>query len=670
MFNFGFGFGVEFSDRAGAALAGLDDVTFRPTSWTAAAFGGPKVAEIEATGGRAALKSILLNWLGYGVNITTPSAGACWWGYVHELSLTIDGAEIVASLETVRNRVAVTYTSLDGAIESALTTAWADDLASQDEYGIIEHFESLGGQVSTAMALAYRDRLLAERARPRLRKAGLGVAGLRAVIRCRGHFAKTGRRYYLRTDGRLENMPSDTLVQPIGWGVTASNQVGFGDGGLHDAWGRFADMAPGIKLAVSGASGSGNNKTYTVLDSTSEEVETYSNNTIYFEPTDDILDAASGMGMVKTDHWLLVGGSADNSRWHRVGAAGADHVRTSASVSGVIEAESTGPTISMYLAQKLATVETSAYEAPGTANITIQHHGQQVAQRFTITAAMKVDRVMVEAGRVGNPGGDFLLRIHADSAGAIGAQLTTGGLAPSSLTEDLAAVWVPVTEITLAAGSYWILVRRADANDGQNYYRAGMTEASYDACQMWTGSAWVAHAPGWRLKFRLWAVEDTGVMAETMLAATIQGMMLDGGFLSGVNGFPAMDAQAVVADELERLAAVGTAAGRRVLASVTQDLRLRLYAQEAADVALRLILRTAGGRLRVEDGVGSPWPAGILPVGMWADLADLDSDLTSVGGLSPAFIEEITYDAASNAWQDVTFAGERSLSDMLKVQAG
>ncbi len=665
-----FNFGVAIADRTGQPLTAAGDLTFRPLTWTGAGRGGPKAAEIAVTGSRAALKAILLGWLDYRVEITTPSAGACWWGYVHEVALTIDGVEIVSSIDNLRNRIAVTYTALEGAMETALTTAWADDLASQAEYGIVEHFESLGGQVSTAMALAYRDRLLLEGARPRLRKAGIGVAGMGAVLRCRGHYAKAGRRYYLRTDGRVENMPSDTQVQPIGWGVSASNQVGFGDSGLHDAWGRFGDLQPGMKLTVSGAANAGNNKTFTVLDGTGEAVESYANNSIYFEPTDDILDNNAGMGMVKTEHWLLVGGSAANSRWHRVGAAGSDHVRTSASVSGAVTAESAGPSITMYQAQRLDMAETAVYEAPGSANVTIQHHGQQVAQRVVLATGMTVDRVLVEVGRVGAPGGNFEVRILADSGGTVGALLTSGALTPASLTDGLEAVWVAVTPTALAAGTYWLLVRRADAVDGLNYYRVGMTAAAYDTCLMWTGAAWVAHAPGWRLKFRLWAVEDTGVLAETMLAATIQGVTVDAGFLSGVNGFPTMDARAVAADELERLVGIGTASGARALVDVTQDLRLRLYAQEASATPLRLALRTSGGQVRLYDGAGSPWPAGLLPAGMWVDLADIDSDLAAVGGLSPAFIEEITYDAEANAWRDVVLAGERSLADMLKVQAG
>ncbi len=661
-------FGVELYDRAGSALVVAADMQLTPLTWGGAALGGPRAAEIRATGSRAALKDLLLNALGYRTVITTPSGGPCWWGYVHAVALSIDGVALTASLDGLRNRVAATYSSVEGAVEEAGETAWADDLASQGQYGVKEHYESLG-QASAAMALASRDRLLAKHAYPRLGRALVGDGGLSVTLHCRGHYTRAGWRYWRRSDGRLEHMPGDTLHQPIGWGVAASGQVGFGDSGLHDAWGRLGDLAAGMKLAITGAANAGNNKTYTVLEGTAEEVESYSNNTIYFQPTDDILDGAAGMGMVKDAHWLLVGGSAANSRWHRVGSGGADHVRTSASVSGAIAAEGTGPTIDLYQAQRLSTVETTTYEAPGTANVTVQHHGQQVAQRITLPAAMKLDRVTVEVAKVGNPAGQFLLRIHADSAGGIGAQLTTGGLSAAALTDNMTAVAVPVTEIALAAGNYWLLVRRADANDGQNYYKVGMTAGAYGTCQMWTGSAWVAHAPGWFLKFGLAAVEDTGTIIETMLQGTMQGVALQTGYLSGVNGHPTTDGQAVALDELERLAAIGTSAGARVLVDITPDLVMRLYSQAGANVSTWVTMRTAGGRVEFFDAAGSPWPRGLLPVGLWAELADIDSDLTAVGGLSPAFLDEVEYDAEANAWT-VTFEGERNLADMLKVQAG
>lgn len=660
-------FGVELYDRGGQVLTDQTDLQFKPLSWSASAVGGPKNAEVELSGSRAALKNALLNWLRYRVRIVSPSGSLCWWGYVHEVALSLDGVEITASTDNLRNRIAITYTTTTGAVEQALTTPWADSLASQGEYGVKEHFESLGA-ASTAVALAYRDRLLAKGAYPQLRSALAGSRKPSATLRCRGHYETVGWRYYQRTDGRLEYMPQDTIqAQPIGWGISASDQIGFGDSGIHDAWGRLGLLPTGAKLAVTGSTS--NNKTWTVAEQTAEEVGSYANNTIYFQPSDDIHDAASGMGMVKADHWLLVSGSAANSRWHRVGNAGADHVRTSASVSGAIVAEGTGPTIGLYLAQKMSTVETATYEAPGSASVTVVLHGQQVAQKVTLAAAMKIDRVMVEAATVGAPADNFQVLIYADNAGAIGSLLTSGSLPASALTDSLTAVWVNVTEITLSAGSYWIAVRRSGSNDGQNYFTAGMTARASGSCLMWTGSAWVTHAPGWFLRYRLWAVEDTGKIAETMLQATAQDVTVQGGFLSGVNDFPAMDAIAVVADEVERLVGVGTGTGERVLLDVTADGALVLYARAAADRNTALGMGTADGRIELTDSLGSPWPAGVCPAGLWAELVDIDSDLAAVGGLSPAFIEEATYDAQSGAWS-IAFEGERNLADILRVQAG
>ena len=120
-------FNVEVFNRDGAALVLGPDLLLAPQPWTFAAAGGPKAAEIRASGDRSALKDILLNWLDYRVLVTSPSGGPCWWGYVHEIALTLGGLEITASLEWLRNRVAVTYTALEGGAEKALTTAWILD---------------------------------------------------------------------------------------------------------------------------------------------------------------------------------------------------------------------------------------------------------------------------------------------------------------------------------------------------------------------------------------------------------------------------------------------------------------------------------------------------------------------------------------------------------------
>jgi hypothetical protein len=659
-------FGVEFTTRGGQAVTVQADLEFRPLRWKATANGGPSECEIAVTGTRAGVKA-LRDWLRYGVQVYNPAGSIVWWGYVHEVALQLAGWTVTVSLENLRNRVAVTYSSLEGAIESAQTTAWADDLASQAEYGVREQFESIG-QATTTMATAYRDRTLAQAARPGYGRAFAQDTRPGAVLRCRGWYATLGWRYYQRTDGRLEHMPADTETQPIGWGIAASNQIGFGDAAIHDVAERLGALLTGMKVTVSGSSS--NNKTFTVSDGTSEEVETYSNNSIRFEPSDDIFDSWAGMNIVKSDHWLRVQGSAANSRWHWVGSGGADHVRTSAAVSGAIVNEAAGPTITLTQAQKLACFEAATAEAPGTASaVNVTLHGHQVAQRFTLAAAMKIDRVMVEAAKVGAPGDTLAVEVYNDSAGSIGTLRTSGALAAASLTENLTAVWVPVTTNTLPAGSYWIVVKRSGAVNGVNYFTVGMTPTAYGACQMWTGSAWTTHAPGWFLRFRLWAVEDTGALAETMLAGKAQFVTLATGYLSGVNGYPTMDQQAAVSDELARLTGIGATAGARVLVSVSPDLVLRLTTQPTATPGETLRMFTAGGRVRLTDAAGSPWPRGLLPAGSWAELADLDSDLAGEGGLSPAFVEAAEYDADGDEWR-IEFEGERTLLDILRVQAG
>jgi hypothetical protein len=146
-------------------------------------------------------------------------------------------------------------------------------------------------------------------------------------------------------------------------------------------------------------------------------------------------------------------------------------------------------------------------------------------------------------------------------------------------------------------------------------------------------------------------------------------MTLATGYTSGVNGYPTMDQQAAVSDELDRLTKIGASGGARVLADVSPDLVLRLATQPAAVPGETLRMFAAGGKVRLTDAAGSPWPAGMLPAGMWVELADLDSDLAGEGGLSPAFVETAEYDAESGGWR-IEFEGERTLLDMLKVQAG
>lgn len=355
------------------------------------------------------------------------------------------------------------------------------------------------------MATAYRDRARQRRG-PGYGKSVASGGDSSAALRCRGRYTTLAWRYYQRTDGRLEHMPDDTEVQPIGWAsplptrwalvLPASTMWPGGSGPCSRGW-----------ATVTGSSL--NNKTFTLSDGTSEDVETYGPVTsIRFEPSDDIIDSADGMNDVKESHWLRVQGSTANSRWHWVGNAGADHVRTSYAISGTISNEAVGQSITLTQAQRIDTYDSATYEAPGTAsavNVTLQ--GYHVAQRITLGTQMKVDRVMVEAAKVGSPADNFEVRMDADNAGSI----NTGAIERRH-TLRLAAHGEPDGRLGAHhpghAGGRQLLDCRApvSANHGANHYTVGMTTTAYGTCQMYTGSAWVTHSPGWYLRFRLWAV--------------------------------------------------------------------------------------------------------------------------------------------------------------------
>jgi len=661
-------FGVEFVNRTGQGVIAPPDLQFVPQRWNGASLGGYKEAEIVVTGSRASVKA-LRNWLRYECRIVNRRGAACWSGYVHEVEIQISGLSVVASMDNLRNKIAVTYSATLGAIESAVTTAWATDAGSAAEYGTKEHLESLGS-ASAAMATAWRDRELAAKAWPMLKRGGEGGGDFPiAILRCRGWIGHYGWKYYQRTDGRLEHMPSNANAWPVGWGIASSNQIGFGGYGIHDTAARLESLPANAKVTVT--SSTSNNKTFTIAANTNEDIEVYGPATsIRFEPSDDILDTNDGMGFSKSDHWLKVVGSAANSRWHYIGSAGSDHIRTSAITSGAITNEVAGPSITLTQAQKVQTYEAATAEAPATASgVNLALWGQQIAQKFTLGYTMTISQVQLELALVGAPSDNVSVEISVNNAGLPGTVQTSGTLAAAGLTDNLTAVWVTLTPVTLAAGDYWIRIKRSGTLSGADHFLLGMTQDAYSSCLAWNGSTWSSFNLGWYVRFRLWAVEDTGKMIETILTAAGQDVTAPSGFTTGIYGFTTMDQIAVAGDEINRLAEIGTSTGARILIDISADKALRIYAQTRPNAEEILLYYTANGAKRLTNSAGSMWEPGILPLGRWVEFADLDSDLATVGGLSPAPIAEAEYDAGSGEWS-LSFDGERSLADLVKVQQG
>ena len=619
------------------------ELVLEPTYSRADVRGGPSMAEIEVSGPTSALLETL-DWLRRPVFVRNDQGMDAWWGFVNEVRLSVGASTYTRSLDGMANRIAVAYAAPqpDGSSERR-TTGWMEDAASIARYGVKELLDSFGDAYD-AQALGRRATLLGAMSTPPATPSPSRSGTARALLLCVGWLETLDWRKYSRIAGRVEfegdgGSGSD---QPVGWGIAASNQIGFGDGAIHDAWGRLGALGAGMKLAVTGASNSANNRTWTVLDGTNESVESYGGSTISFEPTDDIIDVAGGMGRFKSDHWALVTGSTANSRWHRLGAAAADHLRTSVSVSGYIVAEAAGPSISLYQAQRLSVVEAATYEAPGaSATVSLALTGHILAQSFVVTSPLTLMQAAVKVGKVGNPADTFRLHIYSDSGGVPGTLLATGELAAADVALSPAWRWVSLPAVLLAAGTYWLVAARQGSLDAANHYTVGMSSASYGICKGWTGSAWVANPTGESLPFRIWGGEDTAAQMRNVVAA--MGQFLAASDLPAATGIvtnPYRDEDETALAAFYKLLDGGTVSGWRLLAGVSPERVLRVTMETGPGDNLPVwgvdgVLRQAGG---------GPLPQGYLPVGEWIALQGLSASALEALRASPVLVEEAEYD--------------------------
>lgn len=615
------------------------EFALEPTYTRANIRGGPDMAEIEVRGPALALEETL-DWLRRPIFVRNRNGMDVWWGFVNEVRLSAGASTYTRTLDALANRVAVAYAapSADGSSERQ-TTPWVEDDASIVRYGVKELLDSFGSAYE-AQALGRRAALLEQMASPSTTPSLSGSGESVALLVCVGWLESMSWLTYSRIEGRIEFDGATGTVHPIGWGIAASNQIGFGNQAIHDAWGRLGGLKAGMKLAVTGSGG--NNRTFTVLDGTTEEVESYSATSISFQPIDDIIDSAGGMGMVKADHWLLVSGSAANSRWHRVGQAGADHVRTSSSVSGAIVAEPAGPPISMYQAQRLSTYEATAYEAPGSAaSVSIALTGNMLAQSFAVTTPMTVAQVAVKAGKVGSPTDPFRVQIYSDNSGQPGSSLALGELAAADIGESVGWRWVTLPLTTLAAGTYWIVCTRQGGTQSTHYYTVQLTPTAYGTCKAWNGSAWIGNPLGEYLPFRVWAGEDTAAQMRRVVADGGQFLAAcDAPAATGIVTNPYRDEDETALDAFFKLLDSGTAGGRRLLARVTPEQVLQVFAETGPGDNLPVwgkdgVLRQAAGGLL---------PEGYLPVGEWANDEGLSPAARAALRASPVLIEEAEYD--------------------------
>lgn len=241
-----------------------------PTRWSDAEFGGPDMATIEVAGEGAQL-GVVRSWLGYRVAILNAAGTEVWWGFVNEIEVRDGLTALTMSLDDVANRVAVSYTTVDGTGSSTSeTTAWAEEGNSVAAYGKKELLLTLS-DTSQAQAEDYRDQALALKAWPMVRLTpDNGAPG--ASLGCKGLWHKLGWTYFSTTAGRELHEPDVDLQLPISAHYTATTVSFAPADNIYDSANRlaWANEWGGGEILVKGSAS--NNGTWTVDDAVRDHI--------------------------------------------------------------------------------------------------------------------------------------------------------------------------------------------------------------------------------------------------------------------------------------------------------------------------------------------------------------------------------------------------------------
>lgn len=605
--------------------------------------GGPSAAEIEVSGGADALRQIS-NWLRRPVEIRNAAGTLVWWGYVEEVRREQGVLTAGLSLDSFFNAASVVYSTSDGAGGSEqVTTDWTEDAASIARFGRRERRFSAGESTDTEVAAMVASALAVGRYPSKavsLADVGAGAqpaGNATGLLACRGWWETLDWRLFSRAEGRFEyEGDAAGATASIGW-YLQTDRLGFRNGVMDSVDGYLHGLYAGAQFTISGFGA--NYGVRTVVQGTNTEAKTFSAGNVTFELSDDVL-AGDALPSVTGNALIEISDTAFNNGIWWIDGTAAD--RFTVSGAGIwSEAEGTAT----FKQGNQVKLNATASEIPNRTPIsvkTIMLDGQFLAQSFVPGESVTVDRIALKIGRHGMPVDNLSVAIHAAGAGIPGAVLVAATVAPGTLTTNADWKWIGLPALAVTAGTtYWIVVTRTGATVPDAFFKLGLVTPVTGSVVGWNGSAWVAYPTGQSIAYKVWAGEDTTAQIGRIIGDAsefISGVSVEAA--SGVTSNPYREGSMTAGAEIEKLLDLGTAAGRRLLAEVTDGRTLRLY-HEPLPADSDLIVRTDG---TIGFAAGAALDAGVLPHGRWVSIEGADHNLGDPLAESPIFIDEAEYD--------------------------
>lgn len=183
---------VVFWKRDFSKLLTPLQINYKVGPYSHSVIGGPKLAEITATGTELDLWE-LAEYARCPVQIFSDKGDAVWWGFVAEIKIDVGLWSVGVNIDSMTNYVGVAYED-DADQGQPKKTAWAEAADSTLEYGRRELLFTSSGS-NSIHALAARDKYLAEMKYPTpvIIPREKGPNG--AILYCRGWFDTLSWKY-------------------------------------------------------------------------------------------------------------------------------------------------------------------------------------------------------------------------------------------------------------------------------------------------------------------------------------------------------------------------------------------------------------------------------------------------------------------------------------------
>ena len=313
---------------------------------------------------------------------------------------------------------------------------------------------------------------------------------------------------------------------------------------------------------------------------------------------------------------------------------------------------------------------------------------ERLAQKFELGSAVGWEsyslhvRAKVQAG---TPTDNVQLTLYSDAAGAPGSVLCSA-VVGDVIDDNIAWVSaVPGTRVALSPGTpYWLVVARTGSLDNDNYWGVGVDDtASYERGTLYAyaSGTWSEydHDPdtggvqSCALTFQVTGVWETTAQIEDIV--TQAGQFLTACEIENVSAVyatPYRDGDGLGSTEIAKLLTVGTTAGRRLLAEVTQARALRVYLEPARSESTLALSMDNAGTLYERWNDAQALNTEIAPVGRWCEMRDWPSQVNMglLANPSVFFIEYAEFDVERGAWVNVTPRGAPTPWELSQLTQG